>query len=347
MQISLNMVDFDPSALNETLTNAEVIMPNRLKRNRPVITGVSFFSWLLVIAMLSIVSSHSTAADSTSNKKLIVHIDDAGMCHAANVATIRALESGAVTSTSIMMNCSWAKEFTDYARQHPEFCYGVHLTLNSEWSGYRWGPVAGRDRVPSLVDPDGYLWRSVSQVAEHAKASEVEIELRAQIELAKQHGVPISHLDTHMGAVMSRLDIVEVYIKLAMEYDLPMLWLRTMSAEQKNEYPHFAATMARTVDQMDQRKLPVLDHLLQFYGPDDLVAREKIYSDAIDHLKDGISLLIIHSALDGSELEAITTSHKRRHQDFELFSRPEQKESILKKGIELTSWKQLTQDLRR
>ncbi len=35
--------------------------------------------------------------------------------------------------------------------------------------------------------------------------------------------------------------------------------------------------MKQTVEQMDQRKLPVLDHLLQFYGPDDLVAREKLY----------------------------------------------------------------------
>ncbi|MCU0711490.1 MAG: polysaccharide deacetylase family protein [Pirellula sp.] len=327
--------------------NHGVVMPDRWKRNRPIGIQFSYFSWLIAFAVLGMLSLPSAAADSESKKQLIVHIDDAGMCHAANVATIRALESGAATSASIMMTCSWAKEFTDYARQHPEFCYGVHLTLNSEWSGYRWGPVAGRDKVPSLVDPDGYLWKSVAQVAEHAKASEVEIELRAQIELAKQHGVPISHLDTHMGAVMSRLDIVEVYIKLAMEYDLPMLWLRSMSPEQKNEYPHFAATIARTVEQMDQRKLPVLDHLLQFYGPDDLVAREKIYGDAINHLKDGISLLIIHSALDGPELAAITTSHKRRHQDFELFSRPEQKEILLKKGIDLTSWKQLTIDLRR
>jgi predicted glycoside hydrolase/deacetylase ChbG (UPF0249 family) len=321
-------------------------MPHQWKWSRFLLAELTFFSCLFSVAVLYLFSSLSTAADSQS-KKLIVHIDDAGMCHAANVATIRALESGAVTSTSIMMTCSWAKEFTDYARQHPEHCYGVHLTLNSEWSGYRWGPVAGRDKVPSLVDPDGYLWKGVAQVAEHAKANEVEIELRAQIELAKQQGVSISHLDTHMGAVMSRLDIVDVYIKLAMEYDLPMLWLRSMSPDEVKEYPHFAARVQQTVEQMDQRKLPVLDHLLQFYGPDDLVAREKLYGDAIDKLKDGVSLLIIHSAIDGPELEAITTSHKRRHQDFELFSRPEQKESILKKGIDLTSWKQLTKDLRR
>lgn len=321
-------------------------MPHRQKQIRFLQTELTCSAWIFVFVLLSLLSSRSLAVDSES-KKLIVHIDDAGMCHAANVATIQALESGAATSASIMMTCSWAKEFTDYARQHPQYCYGVHLTLNSEWSGYRWGPVAGRDKVPSLVDPDGYLWKGVTQVAEHAKANEVEIELRAQIELAKQQGVQISHLDTHMGAVMSRLDIVDVYIKLAMEYDLPMLWLRSMTDEEKMEYPHFAARMKQTVEQMDQRKLPVLDHLLQFYGPDDLLTREKLYGDAIDQLREGVSLLIIHSAIDGPELQGITTSHKRRHQDYELFSRPEQRERILKKGIELTSWKQLTQGLRR
>lgn len=291
-------------------------------------------------------TARASGSDSVPQKKLIIHIDDAGMCNAANVATIRALESGAVTSTSIMMNCSWAKEFTDYARQHPEYCYGVHLTLNSEWSGYRWGPVAGRELVPSLVDADGYLWKDVSMVAKNARADEVETELRAQIELAKRQGVPLSHLDTHMGAVMARQDIVEVYVKLALEYDLPMLWLRKLTDEQKQAYPHFAALAEQTVEQLDQRRLPVLDHLLQFYGPDDLVAREQIYADAINNLEPGINLLIIHSALDGPELQAITTSHKRRHQDYELFSRPDQRDAILAKGIELTSWKQLTQEMR-
>lgn len=297
----------------------------------------------LLIGGVAILTSAAAWADPSSPKRqLIVHVDDAGMCHAANEGTIQGLESGLVTSASVMMPCSWAPAFAEYARQHPEYDYGVHLTLNSEWTGYRWSPVAGRDRVPSLVDEQGYLWRSVRQVAEHAKAEEVAIELRAQVEFAKRLGIPLSHLDTHMGAVFARPDLVEVYVKLGLEYDLPILWVRSVGDEERTEYPTLAAALEKVVAALDERRLPVLDKIVQIYSGDDLAEREKKYLEAIERIPPGVTQLIIHSAMEGPELQAITTSHARRDQDRELFSRPEIRQRILDQGIELTSWKELT-----
>lgn len=298
-----------------------------------------FFRVLAVYLLLS------TCWANAQNKKLIVHIDDAGMCHAANQATIQCLESGAATSASIMMPCSWAAEFAAYAQQHPEFCYGIHFTLNCEWSGYRWAPLAGRDKVPSLVDKDGYMWGGKDEALGAMKAEEVELELRSQIELAKQLRIPISHFDTHMGTVVGRADLIQVYVKLALEYDKPILWLRNLDPELAAGYPDMVSAVKKVNEELDKRKLPMLDNLLQFYGGDDLAAREKSYLESLDQLKPGITQLIIHSAVDGDELKSITTSHARRDQDFRLFSSTAMRD-LLKKKAELTSWKMLTEQLR-
>ena len=111
----------------------------------------------------------------------IVHADDIGMCHAANVGAFEALAGGPVTCGSIMVPCPWFSEAAERARAHPELDLGVHLTLTAEWARYRWGPVSSASAVPSLLDEQGVFPRTVADVLLRAKSDEVETELRAQI----------------------------------------------------------------------------------------------------------------------------------------------------------------------
>lgn len=275
-----------------------------------------------------------------TTRYLIIHSDDAGMSHSVNFATQSGLESGIVTSASIMVPCPWFKEFANYAKTNPQYDYGIHLTLNSEWNDYRWGPVASRDRVPSLVDPTGCLWDNVGQVAANAKADEVKIELKAQIDRALQFGVPLSHLDTHMGAVLCRPDIVDVYVDLAVEYNLPILFFKQLPLGIEQEYPALASRFQKSISKLSNIELPLLDRLLQFYGGENAEKRKQRYLEEIAKIGPGVTQLIIHCGQDNEELRAITDSAKRRDQDRVLFTDPAMRDFLKAQKIELITWRQ-------
>ena len=92
------------------------------------------------------------------HRQLMIRCDDIGMCHTVNMAFEKVIQMGIPVSASVMFACPWYQEAVEILRRHPEISVGVHLTLNSEWKNYRWGPVAGASAVPSLVDSCGYFF---------------------------------------------------------------------------------------------------------------------------------------------------------------------------------------------
>src|SRR5271154_2655714 len=154
---------------------------------------------------------------------LVIHADDLGMNHSANRAIFEALEKGWGTSASILVPCPWFPEVVKWTKEHPDADVGIHQALNSEWTSFRWGPVSPKDKVSTLLDSDGYLPLDTPAVMQNAKLSEVETELRAQIDRAQSAGIHLTHLDTHMGALFESTDLYKLYQKMGHSYGLPIL----------------------------------------------------------------------------------------------------------------------------
>ena len=134
-----------------------------------------------------------------NGRALVLHIDDVGMCHGANVAFLELARSGGVTCGSIMVPCPWFREIANAAAEDRALDLGVHLTLTSEWPQYRWGPLSTVSRASGLIDEHGYFPRNCLELRPRLNVQAAEIEFRAQIDRALEAGVDVTHLDTHMG----------------------------------------------------------------------------------------------------------------------------------------------------
>src|SRR2546423_2686771 len=147
---------------------------------------------------------------SAQEKLLIVHADDLGMAHSVDAAAIKGLESGLITSASIMVPCPWLPEIAAYARAHPNADLGLHLTLTSEWKSFRWRPLTP---LASLVDSEGFFNATESEAAARIDPKDAEAEVRAQIARAKAVGIHPTHLDSHMGTLYQTKVLLGVLLR--------------------------------------------------------------------------------------------------------------------------------------
>ena len=115
---------------------------------------------LLLNLSLSLLSSSVLAQKDETKIPILLRLDDIGMCHSVNVAAKKVLETGIPVSMSVMVPCPWFTEAAEMLKQYKNVSVGIHLTLNSEWKQYRWGPVSGVNAVPSLVDSLGHFFPS-------------------------------------------------------------------------------------------------------------------------------------------------------------------------------------------
>jgi predicted glycoside hydrolase/deacetylase ChbG (UPF0249 family) len=267
-------------------------------------------------------------------KLLIVHADDLGMAHSVNAATIKALETGLVNSGSIMVPCPWLVEIAAFARANPTADLGLHLTLTSEWTSFRWGPVSSRDKVSSLVNKDGYFPLLETEAAAQADPKEVEMEITAQIERARTLGIQPTHLDSHMGTLYQSKALFEVFLRVARSQKLPVRVAKTWFARAD-----FLPSTLQADDVYIDRTLDINPSV----APQDWA---KFYTDELKKLEPGVTEVIIHLAYDDAEMRAATVDHPAwgaawRQRDFEFFTSDAFRKVLQENNIKLITWREI------
>ena len=266
-------------------------------------------------------------------KLLIIHADDLAVAHSEDIASFDALNQHAASSASIMVPCPWLTEVAEYAKAHPDADLGLHLTVTSEWKTYRWGPIESKDKVPSLLDSNGYLWADNDPATRNLKADDAEREIRAQVEKAMSLGIHPTHVDSHMGEFFERPDLFAVYLKVARSYKLPFL----------------AALGPNTPKEMSSQLSPndlVLDNVVMAYPSVSAAEWKNFYLKTVKDLKPGVTELIVHLAHDDAEMQAVTVDHPDygaawRQRDYDVITSPEFKKALEDNQITLIHWSDL------
>ncbi|MBN1875956.1 MAG: polysaccharide deacetylase family protein [Anaerolineae bacterium] len=282
---------------------------------------------------------------STSDRAVIIHADDIGMCHASLAAYSDLLNFGLISSASTMVPCAWFPATAAFCDENnSKVDMGVHITLTCEQVPYRWRPVSTCDPTSGLLDTAGYFHPSPDALQKSATQTAIQIEIQAQIERALNAGIDVTHIDAHQFAA-THPRFFNDYLQAALKFRLPLFLLRQSAADLQKTAPGWldeqkAAFFARYLHTLEEQGLPLFDH---FY-----LLPLKTADNRLEHIKHllatlppGITYLIIHPAQDTAELRALTPDWQARVADYRAFVDPSMRTIFQNAGIHIIGWRVL------
>lgn len=297
------------------------------------------------LCLLSLQAQQKTIAERLgypkNTKLVILHADDVGVSHSTNDATVTAMEKGCVNSASIMVPCPWFAEIASYAREHPGADFGLHITLTSEWNHYKWAPVTPAQQVPSLINKQGFLYATTDSVQKFANPAQVEVEIRNQVKRAIQFGIDPTHLDAHMYAAFSKLDLLKAYVKVGREFKIPVFLPREL---EKHLNFKFDTVLTKSEIVVDTVVTILPQHMKS--------GAAGFYPQALRNLAPGLTYFIIHTAYDNDEMKAVTKGFTDwgsawRQKEFDFFASAACAQLLKENNIQVVSWKEIRDKLYR
>lgn len=272
--------------------------------------------------------------------RLIVNADDLGLAESVNRGIIEAIESGIVTSASLMVNmpaCDDAiRRLAEARARGAAPGIGLHFNL-----------VAGRPLTPgrTLVHKRTGEFPPMFTLAWRAWTGrldlrEVEDELNAQLHKAKRLLIPIgldvTHIDSHRHAHCLP-GVFETVLRGARRHGIVHVRHSCEAPGTQLGRPH-AMLAARLLRLALARRQPIDD--IQFTGIAMMGSRtfDSDIAALIGALPSGTTELMVHPGYDSPELAAIDVYRAPRERELRALTSPALKDRIAALGVELTQF---------
>jgi chitin disaccharide deacetylase len=284
---------------------------------------------------------------SDSDRLVIIHTDDIGMCQASIQAYKDLWEFGTITSGAVMVPCPWFPATAQMCRENPQMDMGVHATLNAEWDDYRWGPISTREQASGLLDAEGYFHHWNDAVIANANPDAVAVEVNAQVERALAAGIDVTHVDSHMGTVVHP-NFVQSYLQAGMSRLIPNMLPRATARgfDMMGMDESALAMYTPILQQLEAQGIPMLDGLFSMpleHDNDHIGVAKKLLSD----VPAGITHFLFHPSIDTPELRAICPDWKARVANYHAFMSDELKAFIQDSGIKLIGYRAIRDAIRK
>jgi hypothetical protein len=138
--------------------------------------------------------------DTSTLVRVATRGDDLGTNHTTNRAFYEACMKGLLRNAGLLAGAPAIEEAAEMMAHEKSICFGLHSAMLAEWDTLRFGPVAPREKVPSLVRATGDFYQFGDDLF-HSGVNHDEcfVELQAQLDRARALGFDVKYVDAHMG----------------------------------------------------------------------------------------------------------------------------------------------------
>jgi predicted glycoside hydrolase/deacetylase ChbG (UPF0249 family) len=198
------------------------------------------------------------------------------------------------------------------------------------------------------MDVAGYFHQWHQAVYDRAKPEEVEKEVNAQIERALAAGIDVTHVDSHMGTIMSPL-FIQSYIQAASSRLLPSMLprLTAKGIEMMGVGEQERLTYLPIMQMLESMGLPMLDGLLSMpLNKPSASTQMEIAKGLLGNLPQGITHFVLHPSIDTPELRAIAPDWESRVANYNVFMSDELKKFLESEDFKLIGYRAMRATLR-